>query len=61
MSRELPARPSLRISESKPNQLQRTTSQGKLADAQHALAREYGFTNWAKLKIVRDHLGPAAC
>jgi ankyrin repeat protein len=50
MSRELPAKPSLEYLRKQAKQLQRTTSQGKLADAQHALAREYGFADWAKLK-----------
>ena len=36
-------------------------SQGKLADAQHALAQEYGFATWAKLKsyVVTLGLPPA--
>jgi hypothetical protein len=31
--------------------------QGKLADAQHALANEYGFATWAKLKSHVEALG----
>ncbi len=50
MSRELPAKPSIEYLRKQAKQLQRTSSQGKLADAQHALAREYGFADWAKLK-----------
>ena len=50
MSRDLPAKPSLEYLRKQAKQLQRTTSQGKLADAQHALAREYGFANWTRLK-----------
>ena len=50
MSRDLPAKPSLEYLRKQAKQLQRTMSQGKLADAQHALAREYGFANWARLK-----------
>jgi ankyrin repeat protein len=50
MSRDLPAKPSLEYLRKQAKQLQRSTSQGKLADAQHALAREYGFANWTRLK-----------
>ncbi len=57
MSRELPAKPSLEYLRKQAKQLQRTTSQGKLADAQHALAREYGFADWAKLKSYVITLG----
>ncbi|MGC1296951.1 MAG: ankyrin repeat domain-containing protein [Alloacidobacterium sp.] len=57
MSRELPAKPSLEFLRTQAKQLQRTTSQGKLADAQHALAREYGFADWAKLKSYVITLG----
>ncbi len=31
-------------------QVQLTTATPKLADAQHVIAREYGFDNWANLK-----------
>ena len=57
MSRELPAKPSLEYLRKQAKQLQRTTSQGKLADAQHALAREYGFADWSKLKSYVITLG----
>jgi ankyrin repeat protein len=57
MSHELPAKPSLEYLRKQAKQLQRTTSQGKLADAQHALAREYGFADWAKLKSYVITLG----
>jgi hypothetical protein len=50
MSRDLPAKPSLEYLRKQAKQLQRSTSQGKLADAQHALARVYGFANWTRLK-----------
>jgi len=50
MSRELPAKPSLEFLRKQAKQIQRTMTQSKLADAQHALAREYGFANWARLK-----------
>jgi ankyrin repeat protein len=57
MSRELPAKPSLEYLRKQAKQLQRTTSQGKLADAQHAVAMEYGFADWAKLKSYVITLG----
>ncbi|MGA8089587.1 MAG: ankyrin repeat domain-containing protein [Terracidiphilus sp.] len=57
MSRELPANPSLEYLRKQAKQLQRTTSQGKLADAQRALAREYGFADWARLKSYVITLG----
>lgn len=57
MSRELPAKPSLEYLRKQAKQLQRTTSHGKLADAQHTLAREYGFADWAKLKSYVITLG----
>jgi hypothetical protein len=57
MSRELPAKPSLEYLRKQAKQLQRTTSQGKLADAQQALAWEYGFAEWAKLKSYVITLG----
>ena len=50
MSRSLPAKPSLEFLRKQAKQLQRTMRQGKLADAQRALAREYGFADWARLK-----------
>jgi ankyrin repeat protein len=57
MSRELPAKPSLEYLRKQAKQIQRATSQGKLADAQHALAREYGFADWARLKSYVIILG----
>jgi len=57
MSRDLPAKPSLEYLRKQAKQLQRTTSHGKLADAQHTLAREYGFAAWAKLKSYVITLG----
>jgi len=61
MSRELPAKPSLEFLRKQAKEIQRTMSQGKLADAQHVLAREYGFANWARLKsyVVTFGLPPA--
>jgi hypothetical protein len=49
MSRELPAKPSLESLRKQAKQIRRTMPDGKLAEAQHALAREYGVANWAKL------------
>lgn len=61
MSRELPAKPSLESLRKQAKQLHRTMSSARLADAQHALAMEYGFANWAKLKsyVVTLGLPPA--
>jgi len=61
MSRELPARPRLEHLRKQAKQLMRTMPQGKLADAQHTLANEYGFATWAKLKshVVTLGLNPA--
>lgn len=61
MSRELPQNPSLEYLRKQAKELLRTTRQGKLADAQHALAKEYGFAGWAKLKshVESLQLSPA--
>jgi ankyrin repeat protein len=61
MSRELPAKPSLEYLRKQAKQLHRTMPQGKLSDAQHVLAREYGFSTWARLKshVVTLGLPPA--
>jgi hypothetical protein len=50
MSRELPERPHLEYLRKQAKELLRTMPQGRLADAQHTLANEYGFATWAKLK-----------
>lgn len=54
MSRNLPARPSLEYLKKEAKELlddlQRRDPVARLADAQHALAREYGFASWPKLK-----------
>jgi len=50
MSRHLPQKPSLEFLKKQAKELQRSTPQGKLADAQLALANEYGFPRWADLK-----------
>ncbi|HUB77756.1 MAG TPA: ankyrin repeat domain-containing protein [Bryobacteraceae bacterium] len=50
MSRTLPEKPSLEYLRKEAKELRPRMPNGKLADAQHALAKEYGFANWAKLK-----------
>jgi ankyrin repeat protein len=57
MSRHLPEKPNLEYLKKQAKELLRTMPQGKLADAQHALANEYGFTTWAKLKSHVEALG----
>ena len=55
MSRELPARPNLEYLKNEAKELLAARRPQhpawKLADAQHALAREYGFESWPKLKV----------
>jgi len=50
MPRELPEKPNLEYLKKQAKQLQRTMPRSKLADAQHAVANEYGYATWAKLK-----------
>ena len=54
MSRNLPARPNLEFlkkeAKSLLDVLQQRDAAVQLADAQHALARDYGFASWPKLK-----------
>ncbi|HKE86296.1 MAG TPA: Clp protease N-terminal domain-containing protein [Vicinamibacterales bacterium] len=54
MSSELPARPSLeylkKLAKERLHELQQQNPSAKLADVQHAIAREYGFLNWTQLK-----------
>lgn len=57
MSRQLPEKPNLEYLKKEAKQLLRGMPQGKLADAQHALAREYGFTTWTKLKSHVEERG----
>src|SRR6202046_2931401 len=57
MSRQLPEQPNLQHLKKEAKELLRTMRQGKLADAQHALAKEYGFATWAKLKSHVEALG----
>jgi ankyrin repeat protein len=57
MSRDLPARPSLEHLKKQARELLKSGAAGPLlADAQHALAREYGFASWPKLKAHVDAL-----
>jgi hypothetical protein len=57
MSRQLPEKPNLEYLKKQAKELLRTMRQGKLADAQYALAQEYGFATWAKLKSHVEALG----
>jgi hypothetical protein len=50
MSRPLPEKPNLEYLQKEAKELRRTMPQSRLADAQQALAKEYGFATWAKLK-----------
>lgn len=54
MSRQLPAHPNLEHlknqAKDRLDDLRGRNPSAKLADAQHAIAREYGFVNWAALK-----------
>ena len=54
MSRNLPARPNLehlkKEAKDRLDDLRRIDPGAQLADAQHALAREYGFASWPKMK-----------
>jgi len=57
MSRELPENPNLEYLKKQAKQLLRTMPGAKLAEAQHAVAKEYGFATWAKLKLHVESLG----
>jgi hypothetical protein len=61
MSRELPPSPNLQHLRKQAKELLRSREQGKLADAQHTLAKEYGFATWAQLKahVASLQLTPA--
>jgi ankyrin repeat protein len=61
MSRQLPEKPNLEHLKKQAKELLRNMPQGKLADAQHTLANEYGFATWAKLKshVESLELSPA--
>jgi hypothetical protein len=60
MSRHLPPRPNLEFLKNQAKErlpsLQQQNASARLADAQHAIAREYGFANWASLKAHVDTL-----
>src|SRR5580698_2169614 len=56
MSRQLPKRPNLEHLKKQAKELLRGMRQGKLADAQQALANEYGFGTWANLKAHVEEL-----
>ena len=55
MSRQLPAQPNLehlkKQAKAMLEELTRENPNAKLADALHAIAREYGFASWPKLKV----------
>ncbi len=57
MSRQLPEKPNLEYLKKQAKELLRGMRQGKLADAQHELAHDYGFASWAKLKSHVEALG----
>lgn len=57
MTRQLPQRPNLEYLKKEAKELLRSTQTGKLADAQHALANEYGFATWTQLKSHVEALG----
>ena len=57
MSRQLPEQPNLQHLKKQAKELLRSVRQGKLADAQHAIANEYGFVTWARLKLHVESLG----
>jgi hypothetical protein len=61
MSRHLPDRPNLEFLKKEAKALlesmQRTNTRAQLADAQYALARDYGYASWPKL---RAHVEAAA-
>jgi hypothetical protein len=50
MSRELPEKPNLDHLKKQAKALIHESANLKLADAQHAIAKEYGFASWPKLK-----------
>lgn len=64
MSRNLPDRPNLEYLKKEAKALlvamQRTDAAAQLADAQHALAREYGFASWPKLKAHVEAMAATA-
>jgi hypothetical protein len=61
MSRQLPEQPNLEFLKKQAKELLRSGQQSRLAEAQHALAQEYGFANWAEMKthVESKTLSPA--
>ncbi len=53
MSRQLPEKPNLEYLKKQAKELLRSRQQGKLADAQHALAKEYGFAQLGEAEGAR--------
>ena len=64
MSRNLPARPNLEFlkneAKSRLDDLRRADPRTQLTDAQHAVAIDYGFASWPKLKAHVDAMSAAA-
>jgi hypothetical protein len=64
MSRELPARPNLEHLKNQARDLlpalEQRDPEAKLADALHAVAREYGFGTWPQLKAHVESLNDSA-
>jgi hypothetical protein len=62
MSRNLPPHPDLdhlrKQAKSLLQDLKRQDPTAKLADAQHVIARDYGFASWPKLKVHVESLTP---
>jgi ankyrin repeat protein len=56
MSRTLPPQPSFEFLRKEAKALQRSEPHPNLAAAQHALARDYGFPNWAAIKTHVESL-----
>jgi hypothetical protein len=57
MSRQLPEKPNLDDLKKQAKELLRDMQAGKLADARHKLAIEYGFDSWANLKSHVEAMG----
>ena len=64
MSRNLPAHPNLEFLKKEAKSLLEVLQQrdpaAQLADAQHALARDYGFASWPKLKVHVESMAVSA-
>ncbi len=57
MALQLPEKASLEFLKKQAKELLRTMQPAKLAEAQQALANQYGFASWAKLKRHVENLG----